>query len=78
MWPREPSWRSVMALPNFPPYRTLHAETVGSVEAAGIDVWWVGQLAPFTALRRRAAERRTIRNRVLQRTGAKTRAIPIG
>lgn len=38
---KEPSWRSVMALPDFPRYRTLHSETVGSLEAAGIDVWWV-------------------------------------
>jgi len=40
---KEPSWRSVMALPDFPRYRTLHSETVGSLEAAGIDVWWVDQ-----------------------------------
>lgn len=40
---KEPSWRSVIALPDFPRYRNLHAETVGSLAAAGIEVWWVNQ-----------------------------------
>jgi Holliday junction resolvase-like predicted endonuclease len=40
---KEPSWRSVIALPDFSRYRDLHAETVGSVAAAGIEVWWVDQ-----------------------------------
>lgn len=38
---KEPAWRSVIALPDFPRYRHLHSETVGSLEAAGIEVWWV-------------------------------------
>jgi hypothetical protein len=40
---KEPSWRSVIALPDLPRYRDLHAETVGSLAAAGIEVWWVDQ-----------------------------------
>lgn len=40
---KEPNWRSVIALPDFPRYRDLHAETVGSLTAAGIEVWWVDQ-----------------------------------
>jgi hypothetical protein len=40
---KEPSWRSVIALPDFPRYRGLHSETVGSLAAAGIEVWWVDQ-----------------------------------
>ena len=40
---KEPSWRSVIALPDFPRYRDLHAETVGSLVAADIEVWWVNQ-----------------------------------
>ncbi len=39
----EPGWRSVIALPDFPRYRDLHTETVGSLVAAGIEVWWVDQ-----------------------------------
>jgi Holliday junction resolvase-like predicted endonuclease len=38
---KEPTWRSVLALPDFPRYRDLHAETVGSLSAAQIEVWWV-------------------------------------
>jgi len=38
---REPEWRSVIALPDFPRYRDLHRETVGPLAAAGIEVWWV-------------------------------------
>ena len=38
---REPEWRSVIALPDFPRYRTLHSETTGSLTAAAIEVWWV-------------------------------------
>ncbi|MEV4260561.1 hypothetical protein [Kribbella sp. NPDC049584] len=40
---KEPSWRSVIALPDFPRYRDLHAETAGSLAAAQIEVWWVDQ-----------------------------------
>ena len=40
---KEPTWRSVIALPDFPRYRALHSETVGSLAAAGIEVWWVDQ-----------------------------------
>lgn len=38
---KEPDWRSVIALPDFPRYRDLHAETAGSLAAAQIEVWWV-------------------------------------
>jgi hypothetical protein len=37
----EPTWRSVVALPDFPRYRDLHAETAASLVAAQIEVWWV-------------------------------------
>lgn len=40
---KEPAWRSVIALPDFPRYRDLHAETAGSLAAAQIEVWWVDQ-----------------------------------
>ena len=40
---KEPTWRSVIALPDFPRYRDLHAETVGSLAAAQIEVWWLDQ-----------------------------------
>ncbi|WP_107767029.1 hypothetical protein [Nocardioides terrigena] len=40
---KEPTWGSVIALPDFPRYRDLHAETAGSLAAAQIDVWWVDQ-----------------------------------
>ena len=38
---KEPAWRSVIALPDVRRYRDLHSETVESLEAAGIEVWWV-------------------------------------
>lgn len=38
---KEPTWRSVITLPDFPRYRDLHAETVESLIAADIEVWWV-------------------------------------
>ena len=41
---KEPAWRSVIVLPDFPRYRDLHSETVGSVAAAQIEVWWVDQV----------------------------------
>ncbi|GAB7005273.1 hypothetical protein JCM18899A_27460 [Nocardioides sp. AN3] len=40
---KEPAWGSVIALPDFPRYRDLHAETVGSLTAAQIEVWWIDQ-----------------------------------
>lgn len=40
---KEPTWRSVIALPYFRRYRDLHAQTVGSLAAAQIEVWWVDQ-----------------------------------
>lgn len=40
---KEPGWRSVIALPDFPRYRALCAETAGSLAAAHIEVWWVDQ-----------------------------------
>lgn len=38
---REPGWRSIIALPDVPRYRKLHAETNNSLGAAQIEVWWV-------------------------------------
>lgn len=38
---KEPDWRSVIALPEHPRYRDLHSETVGSLAAAQIEVWWI-------------------------------------
>lgn len=38
---KEPLWRSVIVLPDFPRYRELHAQTVGSLTAAQIEVWWI-------------------------------------
>ena len=38
---KHPEWRSVIALPWFSRYESLHSETSGSLTAAGIDVWWV-------------------------------------
>ncbi|WP_344735090.1 hypothetical protein [Nocardioides fonticola] len=40
---KEPTWRSVIALPDFPRYRDLYAETAGSLTAAQIEVWWVSE-----------------------------------
>lgn len=40
---KEPQWRSVIALPYFPRYRDLLAETAGSLSAAQIEVWWLDQ-----------------------------------
>lgn len=41
---KEPTWRSVIALPDFPRYRDLHAETAASLAAAQIEIWWVDQV----------------------------------
>lgn len=40
---KEPAWRSVIVLPDFPRYRDLHSQTVGPLAAAEIGVWWVDQ-----------------------------------
>jgi len=40
---KEPGWRSVIALPDFPRYRDLYAETAGSLSAAQIEIWWVDE-----------------------------------
>nr|WP_200958099.1 hypothetical protein [Nocardioides sp. Soil805] len=40
---KEPTWSSVIALPDFPRYRQLHFETAGSLSATGIEVWWIDQ-----------------------------------
>lgn len=40
---KEPTWRSVIALPHFPRYRDLYAETAASLTAAQIEIWWVDQ-----------------------------------
>lgn len=39
----QPSWQSVMAFPDFPRYRRLHAATAAPLAAAGIEVWLVSQ-----------------------------------
>jgi Holliday junction resolvase-like predicted endonuclease len=41
---KEPTWRSVIALPDFPRYRDLHAETAASLAAAQIEICWVDQV----------------------------------
>jgi len=41
---KEPTWRSVIALPDFPRYRDLHAETAGSLAAANIELWWLDEV----------------------------------
>jgi hypothetical protein len=40
---RRPHARSVIALPDFPRYRTLFKETAGSLQKCNIEVWWVGE-----------------------------------
>lgn len=40
---KEPTWRSVIALPDFPRYRALYEETCGSLIAAGLELWWVSE-----------------------------------
>ncbi|MBP8882086.1 MAG: hypothetical protein KBF43_15160 [Dermatophilaceae bacterium] len=47
---KHPDWRSVIALPDHARYRTLHAETVTSLSAASIDVWWVDHDGQVTGL----------------------------
>lgn len=41
---KEPTWRSVIVLPDFPRYRDLYSQTAGSLAAAQIEVWWIDQL----------------------------------
>lgn len=48
---RQPDTTSVVALPDFPRYRALHAETAGSLAASGIKVWWVSAAGDVTASR---------------------------
>ncbi|MEN0129098.1 MAG: hypothetical protein AAGC49_06630 [Brevundimonas sp.] len=38
---RQPDTTSVVALPDFPRYRALYADTSGSLTASAIEVWWV-------------------------------------
>lgn len=38
---REPDWKSAIALPDFPRYRDLYAQTSASLLAAEIEVYWV-------------------------------------
>jgi len=40
---KKPQWRSVIALPDFPRYRDLFAETASSLHVARIEVWWVDE-----------------------------------
>jgi Holliday junction resolvase-like predicted endonuclease len=40
---KEPTWRSVIVLPDFPRYRELHSQTEGSLSAAEIEVWWMDE-----------------------------------
>jgi len=38
---KQPTWRSVIALPDFGRYRDLYSETAGSLAAAQIELCWV-------------------------------------
>lgn len=38
---RQPSARSVIALPAAPAYEELYAEVTGSLAASGVEVWWL-------------------------------------
>lgn len=38
---RHPEFLSVIALPDYPRYRTLFSETRSSLDASGIHLWWV-------------------------------------
>lgn len=38
---RRPNDRAVIALPDFPKYRDICAETSGSLDSCGVEVWWV-------------------------------------
>ena len=40
---KEPSWRSVIALPDFSRYRDLYSETQASLAASQITVWWIDE-----------------------------------
>jgi hypothetical protein len=40
---KEPALRSVIALPSFPTYAGLYANTASSLAACGIEVWWVNE-----------------------------------
>lgn len=46
---KEPAWRSIIVLPDFRRYRELHAQTVGSLTAAQIEVWWIDQSGALLA-----------------------------
>lgn len=39
---KEPTWRSVIALPDFSRYRDLYSQTSGSLAAAHIELCWIG------------------------------------
>lgn len=38
---KEPATVSVIALPDFPTYRALYADTAWSLDQVGVEVWWV-------------------------------------
>jgi hypothetical protein len=40
---RLPQAQAVIALPHVERYRELYAETAGSLNLSGIDVWWIGE-----------------------------------
>lgn len=46
---RNPSMRAVIALPDFPTYRALFADTRWSLDQCGIEVWWVSEVGVVTA-----------------------------
>lgn len=48
---RRPELLSVVALPDFPRYRALFSETHASIEAAGIQLWWVHASGAVEGLR---------------------------
>ena len=47
---RRPELRSVIALPTLSRYRDLYSETKGSLDAAGIEIWWVSEQGDVNAL----------------------------
>jgi hypothetical protein len=46
---KQPDTHSVIALPDFPRYRALYAETKSSLDAAAITIWWVNSQQAVTA-----------------------------
>ena len=45
---KNPSMRAVIALPDFPTYRALFADTKWSLDQCAIQVWWVNEAGEIT------------------------------